>query len=1400
MSIDQQQKHQATSRVRACWQAAGHGYRVANAATHHAVGFVVKLMAILYFLACALFLGLRFLVLPNIAEYKPEVERMATRALGNEVTIAAIDASWNGLRPHLTLTDVAIRGNDGRPALTLPRVAATVSWWSVTAGALRLHTLEIDRPEMQVLRDRSGRLHVAGMLIDLQKRGSGKGADWVLSQREIVIRQGRVRWQDENVSATALTLDNVQFVLRNHWRSHEFALQATPPAELGAPLDMRGAFQHPHFASKISDPRLWKGELFVDLQNADLAGWKRHVDVPVEIRAGRGSVRAWLDLDHAKVANFTADLKLSEVSTRLRSDLDLLNLEQVSGRISVREEFNPELKDGVPTFGKNGHAIALTDFSLRTGDGLSLPATTISESFTPARNGKPARTEVTAKALDLRTLADFAERLPLPEEHRQKLDELAPRGTLKDFSVQWQGAYPDVSAYRVRGEFAGLSINARQARAAVPKTATQPAQAAAAPIPGFGNLSGRVDATERGGSLNVASREVVLELPDLLSEPALPLDSLSMQTNWTFQPRNQLLIELKKLEFAQGGMTGSLSGKHQLPLDRKPGASPGTIDLSGRLDGFRLETIGRYLPARTPDRLREWLTGALVAGTARDVDIRLRGDLAHFPFSPGGQKEKARGEFRVAGKIENGTLNYTPGRLSEAGNAPLWPLLEAINGKFAFNRTSMEIRADSAKTHGVDLSNVTAAIADLQSPDRLLAVQGEALGTLQAFVRYVNDSPAAKWTAGFTRETKAGGNAQLGLKLRLPLARMEESKVEGTLQFLNNGVTLQNAIPPLSGINGKLQFSETGFSLASVRAGFLGGSLTVSGGKQKGEALLIKADGSLSADGVRQAYPSPAAERLAGRITGSTRYSASIQAKDKALDVLVESGMQGIALDFPPPLRKGADESMPLKFQLAALPPHTGADARDEIRLSLGSTVAVHYEREKDEARKVPWRVVRGGIGINVPAPHSDRGVVAHLDLKSLNVDAWRDVIASVTDGGRQKRGGAGQAEDGGPGSDIAQYIEPESIAAQATELIIAKRRLDNVVVGLSQRDNAWQASIDSTQASGHVTWNKAAAGRDMGKVTARLASLIIPKSSVSDVTELLEGKESATRMPALDIVAENFELLDKKFGRLELVANNVRTPAGNEWQINKLLIANPDGELKASGKWTIANGSNLSGVAYTFNIANAGRLLDRFGFPNVLRGGTGKMEGEISWNGLPFALDVPSLAGKIQLDMEAGQFLKVDPSAAKLLGVLSLQSLPRRLVLDFRDVFSEGFAFDGVTATASIAQGVAKTDNFKMRSVAATVLIDGAADIARESQNLHVVVLPEINVGAASVVYGLAVNPVIGVGTFLAQLFLREPLMRAFTFEYQVTGPWKDPVVTKLARRPPDAPPDSAGQAEKSG
>jgi uncharacterized protein YhdP len=175
-------------------------------------------------------------------------------------------------------------------------------------------------------------------------------------------------------------------------------------------------------------------------------------------------------------------------------------------------------------------------------------------------------------------------------------------------------------------------------------------------------------------------------------------------------------------------------------------------------------------------------------------------------------------------------------------------------------------------------------------------------------------------------------------------------------------------------------------------------------------------------------------------------------------------------------------------------------------------------------------------------------------------------------------------------------------------------------------------------------------------------------------------------------------------------------------------------------------------------------------------------MEGTVSWLGSPLAFDYPTMTGNFNVNLENGQFLKADPGMAKLLGVLSLQSLPRRLVLDFRDVFSEGFTFDFVRGDVTIEQGIAATNNLQMKGVNAAVLMEGKADIARETQDIKVVVVPEINAGTASLV-ATVINPAIGLGTFLAQLFLRQPLIRANTQEFHIDGTWADPRVTRVNR-----------------
>lgn len=186
---------------------------------------------------------------------------------------------------------------------------------------------------------------------------------------------------------------------------------------------------------------------------------------------------------------------------------------------------------------------------------------------------------------------------------------------------------------------------------------------------------------------------------------------------------------------------------------------------------------------------------------------------------------------------------------------------------------------------------------------------------------------------------------------------------------------------------------------------------------------------------------------------------------------------------------------------------------------------------------------------------------------------------------------------------------------------------------------------------------------------------------------------------------------------------------------------------------------------------------------PGVLARGRGQLHGSLAWAGAPFSPHYPSMDGQLHLDVGAGQFLKADPGMAKLLGVLSLQALPRRLTLDFRDLFSAGFAFDFIRGDVALQNGVARTNNLQMKGASAAVLMDGSADTERQTQNLRVVVVPEIDAGTAALV-ATAINPAIGIGAFLAQWVLQKPLARAATREFHITGAWDDPQVTPVNRR----------------
>ena len=257
-----------------------------------------------------------------------------------------------------------------------------------------------------------------------------------------------------------------------------------------------------------------------------------------------------------------------------------------------------------------------------------------------------------------------------------------------------------------------------------------------------------------------------------------------------------------------------------------------------------------------------------------------------------------------------------------------------------------------------------------------------------------------------------------------------------------------------------------------------------------------------------------------------------------------------------------------------------------------------------------------------------------------------------------------------------------------------------------------------------------------------------------------------------------------KQFGRLELLAKQHE----RNWFLDKMNLINPDGVLKADGKWDMSPAAQQTHINLSLEISNAGAMLARSGYPNTVKDGNGKLEGAFSWPGGPDDFSYATLDGALKLDTGKGQFLKIDPGIGKLLSILSLQALPKRITLDFTDIFSEGFKFDNITGTAQVTHGVLSTNDFKIDGSAAKVTMKGQIDLDRETQDLRVRVLPTVG-NSVSLLGAFAAGPVVGVGVFIANKIMREPLDKLVSFEYNISGTWVEPNVVKLGKVKPAEP-----------
>jgi len=1266
----------------------------------------------------------QFWVMPNIGQYKNDIAVYASQAAQQKVVIGDIKANWQGINPHLSISNIDIFDAQNRPALQLKNTEVLVSWLSLPLLEPHLAELIIHAPELTIRRIASGEIFVAG--ISMSGEARPELPNWLLRQNRVEINQAKIIWLDEKRKAPTLSLDNLDLAIFSPpWRSlvknHRVILSATPSAGTRNPVLLNGSF----YGNDVSQTEKWHGNVTLQLKNANLAAYKAWFDYPIDVQSGVGSTNVTVKFANHQVQSVTSDVAIENLQLQIKPNATPIMLSKLAGNLNWKNLNKFHLIGTTPkTF---GHSVSVDHLTVSTNNGLNL--NDVKADYSQTTEGQQTF-DMELASLNLANVQDYVPLLPLPEALQQKIATASPQGLLENLSVQWEAQNAVTTSYLINSKFNNLSIRAQDK------------------IPGFNNLSGELKATQKNGQLLLDSLNSKLDLKGILRGP-IPADKLNGKISWNI--KNKVTeIDINDLSISSPHLSGAVDANYIMD-----GNKGGYLDLTGKFDNGDAKYASFYYPIMLGEATLHWLDTSILAGRAEDINLKVRGRLADFPFVDSKNNlDPKQGLFRVTAKVSDVLLDYGTG----------WPVINNLGLSLLFEGKRMELNANAGRILGNQIIKSKTTIAQLDADAPILNVESELTGPVSEGINFVNKSPVLEITQGFTEDLKTSGTGKLNLGLKIPLQNLEASKYKGLYQ-ITNGKMENGDIPALSQINGNLEFTESSLTAKNIKASAFGSPLTFNLSSGKDKSIHIAARGRLSDDSLKQLFKEQNFAKGASYISGNTDWVGDILIQKPQVNIGIRSDLVGITSRFPAPLDKSANQLLSLRIDKKQ-------DANsDNIYINLGNKIGAKVTRSIENGKPqfqhaaVNFGTTDSGALVSETVTGRDAGKLKGISvtgsLDYLDADAWRYVMKNLAENTKQ------QAQ-----------LSIQKTALKINALDIFDRRINQLKISNIANKEGLQANIQSREITGDLHW----INQDNGKLIARLSNLTIPDAAPDRLSAIKDdnaetGSSNVKQFikleqdyPALDIVADNFEFNKKNFGSLELIAY----PQNDNWNIQKLKLSTPEGIMSAEGQWNNWIRSPNTFLNVTWDIKDLGKTLKRLGYPDTIKDGAGELTGRLHWPGSPHQFDTTRLNGELEFEVRKGQILQVQPGVGRLLGLLSLQSLPRRLTLDFRDLFSNGFAFDKINATVKINQGVMRSDNFEMSGPAADVRIKGETNLQKETQHLFVKVMPRISDSVS--LAALAGGPLVGAVAFLAQKILKDPLNKIASTEYEIIGTWDNP------------------------
>ena len=1280
-------------------------------------------------LVAALF-GLLQLFLPLVGDYNQDVERYAQQYAGQPIKIMSLDAEWHGFSPSLILNNVRILDKESKETiLQISRARLDFDLYEIAkTKQVQFRRFLLSGTDISLVRLPTGEFTLSGFETNqaqqIEQGEGGNAINWILSQGEISLHARNFIFTDQFKQDRRYYYSNLNVRLRNNADRHmidgSVEFDKESQQEFSFAADIRG---------DLFGKSSWSGEVYVNGFNMDVA----RITGPFEflgrkIQIGKSNFEIWSEWRQASLTGLTGivslnNFKISNHGTKQdknKQDKKQPVAKSVNSQLINFQNINSRF---IWDKYQDGWNLQVDRLKI-VNNGKSWPESAAAiHYFIDSRNEKRVR----VKSSFMR-IQDLAPLLVLaPEGDTSYVDyyqQYFPRGDIKDINFEW---LESGNRFKLGANIQDVSLRQHGY------------------MPGIEGLAGSVRMTNNNGSFKFDTGNSSFNLPKVFRSE-VNLSRVAGTIEWR-NTEKAVFLSSRDMDVTSKHFQSQAVLDLEIPYSKK---TP-FLSVIARFKNVDATKAAIYYPySIMSEGAIGWLDSAFTSGRIEEGGAIVYGPIDEFPFTRG------QGVFDVRFKAKDVTLDYSEG----------WPRLYKADADVVFRGNSMSVHSNHGMILESEVTNVRAKIPDLKANVLKLDIDGTITGKTQDKLKYLLTAPQLK--AKYERalsDLRAGGNSSLDLDMTLSIGKDVDADVKGKLELEDNKLGLVQIPELMDGITGQVSFDNAVLKGRNIAANLLEQPVKVSVRSRKinnQQTAEYKAIGKFNAKRIAKLrFP-----LLHDMVDGDAPWTVRFQVPEGNDDpkLIVESNLKGVSLNLPVPFKKEKTESRRLKVAAAF---------RSASKAIMKISYAGNFEGilEKNYTREV-W-LTRGEVrfGGGPAVLPSTQGLRITGDIEELSYDVWENLIQQLIElNEKENPSPAKPITDSGEQNPYFTLVSSVNLRARNFEIFGQKD--SNARIRMDHKQTWLTVNIESKNFSGNITIPE---DFDTKPLVLEMNRMNITPDDESG------GRIDPRELPPIKLNTRSLNYGNKKLGQVALETSK----QVNGMLVQQLIVKPRETIIKGHGKWLVAGDSQKAVLELVIDSKDLGKTMQDLGYVNTIADGVGQVNVSLHWPGSLVEPDLYQIGGKINLSLENGRILDIEPGgAARLLGVFSLQTLPRRLMLDFSDLFSKGLKFDEINGDFNIEQGDAYTSNLKLVGPNADVLLRGRIGLGAQDYDQKVKVTPHIT-DTTILLSIITSQPIL----FLFQQLLKQDIEAATSFEYTLSGKWDNYKLTPILKVSPPAP-----------